>query len=240
MILLVIVVWNPVLTPCREGCNLGPMRHPNGLTRAEVAHGAAIPQPTAEQWMARYGLFQVAPKDRAKARGIQRRYTLNNACVVRAIRLLTEGGIPTPDAVAWCAATLPKHFEAILSGKRVSAVAEVRNVKLDLGQIARDVTKRLDLVGAVRIAKPKQPTEQELLAEVERVERYMQTQKYRDRVAAFRAEVLRRGTPTNWQEAAKALGIPLWIVKAGLAAEGKSGRTIFSNLAEQIGISDHV
>jgi hypothetical protein len=128
--------------------------------RPEAARGADIPVDTVVDWQRRLGLFEKPLKERLRLRGKpvppepQRRYTLNNVCLLRAVRIMTQNGIPPRDAIPWCEATLPKHFDAIINGERKMAVAEVADysVKIDLVEIVRDVRKRLEL-GTVHIAE---------------------------------------------------------------------------------------
>jgi hypothetical protein len=125
--------------------------------RSEAARGADTPFHTVVAWERRFGLFQPPLKERLRTTTQlppQRRYTLANICLLRAIRTMTQHGIPPRDAIPWCEVTLPKHFDAIISGKRKMAVAEVADysVKIDLVEIVREVRKRLEL-GTVHIAE---------------------------------------------------------------------------------------
>jgi hypothetical protein len=188
---------------------------------SQIAHGAGIPVGTFEVWVRRYALL-VPVGERAK-QGVgsrSRRYSVIDVAVVAAVRALTERGIPPRFGAPWCAATLPKHFNEIFRRERV-AIADVRRpsdgkmVRLDLNGIAVEVLKRLDF-GVVQ-SGPTPLSEAAMMAEVARFLRYQNSKEYRDRLAAFCADVTHRGTPATWDEAAQALGLPLWIVRLARA-----------------------
>lgn len=131
------------------------------FTRPEAAQGADVPYDTAVDWERRLLLFASPLKERLR----QQRgkpmpprpphnytYTLAEVCLLRAIRIMTQGGIAPRDAIPWAEVTLPKHFDAIINGKRKMAVAEIpdRGVKIDLVAVVREVRARLEL-GTVRV-----------------------------------------------------------------------------------------
>jgi hypothetical protein len=202
--------------------------------RATAAYASNMPLPNFDAWEARYRHFLPEHKTK-RGRGRATGRTLTQILIFASARKLTERGVRAGDAIEWCAKVLPKHFEAILRGKRKVAVAEVRGpsgpVRLDLVAVVGEVRKRLDF-GTV-ITDATQPTSDQLFAETQRVSEYMQSQEYRERLMAFRAEVAARGKPATWREAAEKLRIPIWIIELGRAeAQRQDATEQQSSLAE--------
>ncbi|MGA7452471.1 MAG: hypothetical protein WBW73_14680 [Rhodoplanes sp.] len=194
---------------------------PQVLT-SRAASAIGIEHELLRKWRLRFGLFGTAGEPK---RDLTVPEVLTLRCAVIAVR---RHGFPVAEAIGVCAKTALPAFERILRGDQPAAMLSLTNEKtgkqvtLDLNAVVAFVLPKLGLGFVTRQpsaqAERARPTEAQLLTEVERVQRYLGSSEFRERLAAFRAEVNRRGTPTNWREACDVLQVPFWIFQLATAS----------------------
>jgi hypothetical protein len=174
-----------------------------------------------DRWDERFPLF----RGRSEPKRLPRLLTAPEVLALRvAVIAVRRHNFPVGDALSWCHKHAVPAFAALLTGERQGGTIEMMHEKtgavmcVDLASVAAGVLKKLGLATVRHHVERSRPTEAQLLAEVERVQRYLQSPEYRERLAAFRKEVKERGTPTTWPEACTALGVPFWIFQLAIAS----------------------
>ena len=199
---------------------------PQVLT-SRAASAIGIEHELLRKWRLRFGLFGRPGEPRRRELTVPE--VLSLRCVVIAVR---RHAFPVGEAIGVCAKIALPAFERILRGDQPAATLTLANSKtgeqctLDLNAVVAFVLPKLGLgfvtrqpsAQAAEGGESARPTEAQLLAEIERVQRYMQSSEFRERLAAFRMEVKRRGTPTNWREACDVLHVPFWIFQLATAS----------------------
>lgn len=186
------------------------------VARAAVAIG--IEHNTLKQWSKRYGSL---PRRKPSL------LTVPETCALRCAVIATyRHNFATAEAVELCLKLATPAIERLLKGEQRAATLELSSEKtgtsitMNLNAIIAHVLPLLGLGFASR----RRATDVEMLAAVEALERYTHSPEFLAKLQNLHSEITRTGKPMLLDDALRALGLPQWVGRLGIASRMRGAR----------------